>query len=31
LVSSKSNGSFTVVSNAAGDSDTVSYLIINPA
>jgi|694.fasta_scaffold01425_8 hypothetical protein len=31
LVSSKSNGSFTVVSSAAGDSDTASYLIINPA
>jgi hypothetical protein len=30
-VSSKSNGSFTVISSAAGDSDTVSYLIINTA
>ncbi len=29
-VSSKTLGSFTVVSNTAGDADTVSYLIINP-
>ena len=30
-VSAKSNGSFSIISSANGDSDTVSYLIINPS
>ena len=30
-VSSKGSGTFTITSNGNGDSDTVAYLIINPA